>query len=97
MTISHITDAALTHGLENVIAGSAFPAEEEPNSAPNNRVRTRITAAKSRLIALCNSPAPPAALERQEPVRRVVVCKSVARTHAVVPTRLDLHNRRADL
>ena len=58
-----------------------------------------MTAAKPPLTALCNSRAPPAALGRQESVRRVVVRKSVARTHAVwrgpVPTRLDLHNRRA--
>jgi hypothetical protein len=58
---------------------------------PNNRVRSHITAAKPPLTALCNSRAPLAALERQESVRRVVVCKSVARTHAVprgpVPTK----------
>jgi hypothetical protein len=69
-------------------------------SAPNNRVHSHITAAKPRLTALCNSRAPPAALGRQESVRRVVVCKSVARTLAVswapVPTRLDLRNRRAE-
>src|SRR6516225_6886915 len=69
-------------------------------SAPNNQARSHKTAAESWLTALCNSQAPPAALGRQESVRRVVVRKSVARTHAVwrgpVPTRLDLHNRRAE-
>ena len=62
---------------------------------PNNRVRSHIAAAKPPLIALCNSRAPRAALGRQESVRRVVVCKSVARTHAVSPG-LEVHNRRAD-
>src|SRR6516165_6160479 len=62
---------------------------------PNNRVRSHITAAKPRLTALCNSRAPPAALGRQESVRRAVVCKSVARTHAVSPG-LEVHNRRAE-
>ena len=32
MTTSHITDATLTHGLGNVIAGSVFPAKQEQNS-----------------------------------------------------------------
>jgi len=67
---------------------------------PNNRVRSHIAAAKPPLIALCNSRAPRAALGRQESVRRVVVCKSMARIHAVlrepVPPRLDLHNRREE-
>jgi hypothetical protein len=69
-------------------------------TAPNNSVRSHKTAAEPRLTALCNSRAPPAALGRQESVRRVVVRKSVARTHAApcgpVPTRLDLHSRRAE-
>jgi hypothetical protein len=70
-------------------------------SVPNNRVRTHRTAAKPRLTAPCNSRAPPVALGRQESVRRVVVCKSVARTYAVprsvaVAPRLDPHNRRAE-
>jgi hypothetical protein len=64
-------------------------------SAPNNLVRSHKTAAKPPLTALCNSPAPLVALGRQESVCRVVVCRSVARTHSVSPT-LDLHNRRAE-
>src|SRR6516225_2892055 len=63
--------------------------------APNNQVRSHITAAKPPLTALHNSRAPTAALGRQELVRRVSVCKSMARTHSVSPT-LDLHNRRAE-
>jgi hypothetical protein len=66
----------------------------------NDRVCNYKTAAEPRLTALCNSRAPPEALGRQESVRRVVVRKSVARSHAApwepVPTRLDLHNRRAE-
>jgi len=53
------------------------------SSAPNDWVRSHITAAQQRLTALCNNRAPSAAVERQESVRRVVVRKSVARTHAV--------------
>ena len=68
---------------------------------PNNRVCNHTPAAKLRLTALCNSRAPLAALGKQESVRRVVVCKSVARTYAVprgpVRPRLDLHNRRAEV
>jgi len=68
-------------------------------SASNNWVRSHRTAA--RLIALCNSRALPAAREKQGSARRVVVCRSVARTHAMpcrpVPTRPDLHNRRVEV
>src|SRR5262250_2027863 len=58
-------------------------------------------AAKPPLTALCNSRAPPAVLGRQESVCRVVVCKSVAGTHAVphgpVPPWLDQHNCTAEV
>jgi hypothetical protein len=64
-------------------------------SGPNNRARIHITAAKPPLTALGNSQALAAALGKQESVRRVVVCKSVARTRSVSPT-LDRHNRRAE-
>jgi len=85
-----------------MLRGLALPrlAANRQYPPPNNRVRNHITDAEPRLAALCNSRAPPAALGRQESVRRAVVRKSVARTHAVsrgpVPTRLDLHNHRAE-
>ena len=85
-----------------MLRGLALPrlAANRQYPPPNNRVRNHITDAEPRLAALCNSRAPPAAQGRQESVRRVVVCKSVARTYAVprgaVRPRLDLHNRRAE-
>ena len=69
-------------------------------SAPSNRVRSHKAGAELRLTALCNSRAPRAVAERQQSVRRVVVRKLAARTHAApceqVLTRLDRHNRRAE-
>jgi|SRR6516165_426332 len=80
-----------------MLRGLALPrlAANRRYPPPSNPGRSHTTAAKPRPTALRNSRAPPAALGRQESVRRVVVCKSVARTHAVSPG-LEVHNRRAD-
>jgi len=91
----------VTYARQTGAAGSGdLGSQKRVFSGPNNRVRSHIRAAKPPLTALCNSPAPLAALGKQESVRRVVVRKSVARTYAVprgaVRPRLDLHNRRAE-
>src|SRR6516165_1067841 len=90
-----------TRCAKNIVVGERLKVQgggkRRVVTVPNNRERSHTTAVKPRLTSQCNSPAPPAALGRRESVRRVVVCRSVARTHVVVPTRLDLHNHRAEL
>src|SRR6516162_9232641 len=80
-----------------MLRGLALPrlAANRRYPPPSNPGRSHTTAAKPRPTALRNSRAPPAALGRQESVRRAVVRKSVARTHAVPPG-LEVHNRRAE-